>query len=68
MTENVLVNNETVHVVKELSPTEELILSTKELDKLLKKKDKLKKDMEEIEVLAIEKQEEIQKISMMLVK
>lgn len=68
MTENVLVNNETVQVVKELSPTEELILSTKELDKLLKKKDKLKKDMEELEVLAFEKQEEIQKISMMLVK
>lgn len=68
MTENVIVSNATVNVVKELTPTEELILSTKELDKLLKKKDKLKKDMEELEVLAFEKQEEIQKISMMLVK
>lgn len=68
MTENVVVNNEEVKVVRELTPTEELILSTKELDKILKRKEKLQKDISDLEVLAFEKQEEIQKISTMLVK
>lgn len=68
MTENVVVNNEEVKVVRELTPTEELILSTKELDKILKRKEKLQKDISDLEVLAFEKQEEIQRISTMLVK
>lgn len=68
MTENVVVNNEEVKVVRELTPTEEIILSTKELDKILKKKEKLQKDISDLEVLAFEKQEEIQRISTMLVK
>lgn len=68
MTENVVVNNEEVKVVRELTPTEELILSTKELDKILKRKEKLQKDISDLEVLAFEKQEEIQNISKMLVK
>lgn len=68
MTENVIVNNEEVKVVRELTPTEELILSTKELDKILKRKEKLQKDISDLEVLAFEKQEEIQRISTMLVK
>lgn len=68
MTENVVVNNEEVKVVRELTPTEELILSTKELDKILKRKEKLQKDLSDLDVLAFEKQEEIQRISTMLVK
>lgn len=68
MTENVVVNNEEVKVVRELTPTEELILSTKELDKILKRKERLQKDISDLEVLAFEKQEEIQRISTMLVK
>lgn len=68
MAENVVVNNEEVKVVRELTPTEELILSTKELDKILKRKEKLQKDISDLEVLAFEKQEEIQRISTMLVK
>lgn len=68
MTENVIVSNAEVKVVKELTPTEELIISTKELDKILKRKEKLEKDIKDLEVLAFEKQEEIQKISTMLVK
>lgn len=53
--------------VKELTPTEELILSTKELDKIMKKIDKLNKEVSDLQDLAFEKQEEIQNISLRLV-
>lgn len=52
---------------RELTPREEIILSTKELDKIMKKIDKLNKEVSDLQVLAFEKQEEIQNISLRLV-
>lgn len=57
----------TTEPVRELSPREELILSTKELDKIMRRIEKLNGEVEQLQVLAFEKQEEIQNISTRLV-
>lgn len=53
--------------VRELTPTEELMLSTKELDKIMKRIDKLNAEVNDLQVQAFEKQEEIQNITLRLV-